>query len=781
MVFKTWFLFLFWICLSLHTSSSLPEGCNLKVEIDYPEHLGVEPTVLCSSDCEEVGKTFYYRDEILEQEYNSIVRASFDQEGNVICEIMSKDILKREALTNSTSEGEVGTTASDAEKFDESTLDEFQSENSEVEDQYQSSVGEDQNQSSVGEDQNQSSVGEDQNQSSDGVDQYQSSEEDQDQYSEEEQVQSSEVEDQYQSSVGEDQYQSSVGEDQSQSSVGEDQYQSSVGEDQNQSSDGVDQYQSSVSEDQNQSSDGEDQYNSSEEDQDQPSVGEDQYQSSVGEDQDKSSDEDQDQSSVGEDQYQSPVGEDQYQSSEVEDQVQSSEEDQDQSSEEDQVQSSEVQTTLSNPEYTTDNSEVENQFNTSLKDDETKVNSESIFAPQEETEINKSGSGSESEEVLQEEPQESTENIETPEETDNSSNTTEKEIEGGTQKSETESSTFVEESQNEQQVTQINETESSTFVEELQNDQQVTDKNFETTLQDEVINTRPEFMETTNQTAFPGCSKGWTLNPNSKTCYLVTKNVMNWYDANIVCLQLGGKLSIFHSPKEINFVKENLELPESSWIGLKYTLSDNLTFKTWRWIDRSIADFTDWATGEPSSETSLWDSFWAYENCVEMKKSDGFAWNDERCTNRKRGLCSKKADLRNSNTCPEGWLMQNNKCYHFCAKDVTEEVANLHCTSYAVGVKLFVPVDQMEIVFVSDKLKEKNIISIWLGIKDTEESGDFRTPEGKLQTFFNWDFGEPSQSFWWFNTKECVEMSQESKMRRAKCSQELPFVCVLDL
>ncbi|KAB7495330.1 C-type mannose receptor 2, partial [Armadillidium nasatum] len=632
------------ICLSLHTSSSLPEGCNLNVEIDYPEHLGVEPTVLCSSDCDEIGKTFYYRDEILEQEYNSIVQVSFDQEGNVICQIMSKDILKREALVNSTSEGEVGTTASDAEsesisitsgpdttsqssvsntEFDESTLDEFQSENSEV----------------------------------------------------------SEVEDQNQSSVGDDQYQSS---------------------------------------------DGGDQYKSSEEDQDQ-----------------------------------------------------SSEEDQDQSSEEDQDQSSDLQTTLSNPEYTNDNSEVENQFNTSLKDDEEKVSNEPLYTSEEETEIeiNKS----ESEEGLQEESQESTENTETPEDINNSSNTTENEIEGGTQISETESSTFVEEVQNEQQVTQISETESSTIVEELQNDQQVTDKNFETTQQEEDLNSQQDFMETTNQTVSPECSKGWTLNPNSKTCYLVTKNVMNWYDANIVCIQLGGKLSILNSPKEINFVKENIELPESSWIGLKYTLSDNLTFKTWRWIDRSIADFTDWGTGEPSSETSLWDSFWAYENCVEMKKSDGFAWNDERCTKLRRGLCSKQAELRLKNTCSDGWLMQNNKCYHFCNKDVTEEVANLHCSSYAEGVKLFVPEDQTEIVFVSDKLKEKDISSIWLGIKDTEESGDFKTPEGKLQTFFNWDFGEPSQSFWWFNTKECVEMSLESKMRRAKCSQELPFVCVLNL
>ncbi|WP_411025053.1 C-type lectin domain-containing protein, partial [Salmonella sp. s54836] len=71
--------------------------------------------------------------------------------------------------------------------------------------------------------------------------------------------------------------------------------------------------------------------------------------------------------------------------------------------------------------------------------------------------------------------------------------------------------------------------------------------------------------------------------------------LMNWDNAEVNCIQLGGHLASIHSAAEntaLNNLRTNTEYP---WIGY----NDRTTEGTYMWSDGSTVDYINWHSGEP--------------------------------------------------------------------------------------------------------------------------------------------------------------------------------------
>ncbi|KAB7495332.1 Lectin BRA-3, partial [Armadillidium nasatum] len=130
-----------------------------------------------------------------------------------------------------------------------------------------------------------------------------------------------------------------------------------------------------------------------------------------------------------------------------------------------------------------------------------------------------------------------------------------------------------------------------------------------------------------------------------------------------------------------------------------------------------------------------------------MRKLKKFLWRNRLCTTLNRALCERYAEPTVRYTCPEKWFRNFEVCYHISTERVTYDEAAKKCPSLAFGSKFFAPRDSIENNFISGRLREEKINSVWIGINDVDEEENFETEDEAKQTFFNWDNREPSDTF----------------------------------
>ena len=116
--------------------------------------------------------------------------------------------------------------------------------------------------------------------------------------------------------------------------------------------------------------------------------------------------------------------------------------------------------------------------------------------------------------------------------------------------------------------------------------------------------------------------------------YILSRQKLNWNNARESCQQQNGALASIGNANENSRI---LGLINSSnddyWIGL----NDIEMEGTFKWSSsNSIPRFKYWAKDEPSDNIGK-------ENCVEMRKTFKFMWNDLTCNSKKRFICEKGA------------------------------------------------------------------------------------------------------------------------------------------
>ncbi|KAK0423798.1 hypothetical protein QR680_008336 [Steinernema hermaphroditum] len=129
-----------------------------------------------------------------------------------------------------------------------------------------------------------------------------------------------------------------------------------------------------------------------------------------------------------------------------------------------------------------------------------------------------------------------------------------------------------------------------------------------------------------------GCYAGWTLNRETRFCYMaVVNNEANWAAAEAYCLEQYSHLASIHDESENAFV-ESLAFSGSSnteaWLGGHYYDED----KQFHWTDGCPFDYANWAPRQPSNPI--------VDNCLEMRKNG--LWNDISCELKTRVIVCKR-------------------------------------------------------------------------------------------------------------------------------------------
>ncbi|XP_041804547.1 macrophage mannose receptor 1-like [Chelmon rostratus] len=133
----------------------------------------------------------------------------------------------------------------------------------------------------------------------------------------------------------------------------------------------------------------------------------------------------------------------------------------------------------------------------------------------------------------------------------------------------------------------------------------------------------------TESTKFPGICpeetreeyhQSYSWIPFKGHCYLFVTDEIEWPDAASSCVRHGGMLASIEDPEEQTFIKNSLEIFQdyvsSFWIGLYRTHKG-----TWRWLDKTVMDYTNWALDEPEND-------YGEMNAADGTWTTGRRWHD---------------------------------------------------------------------------------------------------------------------------------------------------------
>ncbi|XP_060595177.1 fibropellin-1-like, partial [Ruditapes philippinarum] len=115
-----------------------------------------------------------------------------------------------------------------------------------------------------------------------------------------------------------------------------------------------------------------------------------------------------------------------------------------------------------------------------------------------------------------------------------------------------------------------------------------------------------------------------------ESCYFRSTKDLAWLEAEEDCIALGGHLVEITSEQENNFIKSNMLIGNSVWIGLNETVTENVF--VWVSSGNTLGVYRNWATGQPNNFTN--------QDCVYMHHATG-NWYDYYCSYVTYYICEK--------------------------------------------------------------------------------------------------------------------------------------------
>ncbi|XP_060555140.1 C-type lectin domain family 10 member A-like [Ruditapes philippinarum] len=136
------------------------------------------------------------------------------------------------------------------------------------------------------------------------------------------------------------------------------------------------------------------------------------------------------------------------------------------------------------------------------------------------------------------------------------------------------------------------------------------------------------------------CPDMWTVDGNS--CYLFGHQKLSFFSAESYCNQHKAYLVHINDATEDSFIREHLRDMKglSWWIGL----TDDDIENTWKlYGTNEIADFTNWAPGQPND-------YGSNEDCAVFEMTPGYGekWNDAPCSTLLLPICERPFDVSGS-------------------------------------------------------------------------------------------------------------------------------------
>ncbi|XP_062918649.1 collectin-12 [Mobula hypostoma] len=129
-----------------------------------------------------------------------------------------------------------------------------------------------------------------------------------------------------------------------------------------------------------------------------------------------------------------------------------------------------------------------------------------------------------------------------------------------------------------------------------------------------------------------GCPFNWRRFKDK--CYYISNNPVQFKDANNLCRTMSSNLIIINNQEEQQWVRKQINSAFYYWIGL----TDVKEHNDWRWVDGTVAQYTNWRQGQPDN----WRLEGLTEDCAGLAKNA--LWNDFFCTDANHVICEKNAD-----------------------------------------------------------------------------------------------------------------------------------------
>lgn len=129
-----------------------------------------------------------------------------------------------------------------------------------------------------------------------------------------------------------------------------------------------------------------------------------------------------------------------------------------------------------------------------------------------------------------------------------------------------------------------------------------------------------------------GCPSTWRR--FKEKCYYFSTDLVEFAEGNNLCKIMSSNMIIINNQEEQQWVSKQMNGMNFYWIGLSDTEEHNV----WRWVDGTIAQYTNWKQGQPDN----WKEERLTEDCAGLANSA--LWNDFFCTDTNRVICEKNVD-----------------------------------------------------------------------------------------------------------------------------------------
>ncbi|KAF4077177.1 hypothetical protein AMELA_G00205040 [Ameiurus melas] len=271
------------------------------------------------------------------------------------------------------------------------------------------------------------------------------------------------------------------------------------------------------------------------------------------------------------------------------------------------------------------------------------------------------------------------------------------------------------------------------------------------------------------------CPLGWMSFKGS--CYLVVSNshlMTSWHEALTRCNSMGADLLTIKNEEEQYFINAMLpdlhqvDIPDV-WLGVSDMDQDG----TFRWVDKTNIEFSNWNPNFPKNTDKLWDCGQIYTGNYAGK------WETANCFKVQAYICKLLGGQNVKPTaapgfhCDQGYLLYGDYCYHFESESVkTWQDAENYCVSQKGHLASIH--DQETVSFITAHITRAS----WIGLNDIQQEGNFKWSDGTASNFLPWGEGQPDN----WNDEDCVQIRgtehfETGKFNDIQCSNTYPFIC----
>ncbi|KAM3599721.1 uncharacterized protein V6R79_010309 [Siganus canaliculatus] len=272
------------------------------------------------------------------------------------------------------------------------------------------------------------------------------------------------------------------------------------------------------------------------------------------------------------------------------------------------------------------------------------------------------------------------------------------------------------------------------------------------------------------------CPEGWLS--FSGSCYWLVSNInllTTWHEALTQCSSIGAHLLIINSEEEQFFINgylpdfHQVNIPDL-WIGL----SDKDQDGSFRWVDKTAVEFSNYGSGFPQNTVDSWDCGQIFTGNYDGK------WETTDCYKKMGYVCemtggqNPKPTSAPDSHCDAGYLLYGDFCYRFETETVKKwEDAEAQCVKEQAHLVSFH--SEEELSFITAHMPGES----WVGLNDIKVENTFEYTDGTPFDLDPWGQNQPDNSH---DNVDCVHLRgmdqhEPGKLSADFCTVTKEYIC----